>query len=175
MTITWDSTYERFKAAQRAHIRASPKVALRFAFYLILLPVAALIGMVMLSLDILAGKNIGETGFVIPFALLGASIGGWGSRILTLRKSYKNSWPSKTVERRNTLVISEKGICAEFPGVGKTQLEWNAFCRFVESKWIILVYLSETRWLNIPRDVLTEDQHVELVQLLETHIPGGRC
>jgi YcxB-like protein len=176
MTVTWKSTYDRFKSAQRAHIFATPALAAKFALYFLCLPGAALVAIVIVVHDAWAGHHISESEFVIPIALAGGAIGGWVSRVLTMRKLYRNSWPSKAKVRENVLTFTGDGVSAECAGVGKTQLEWNAFCRFVESRQWILIYFSKTRWLNIPRESLTQDQYSELMQYLKAHVGGeGSC
>jgi YcxB-like protein len=175
MTISWESTYEQFKSAQRAHIKNTPTLAAKFVLYFILPPVIAVIAFAVLLHDSAVGKHIGESELIIPFALAVGSICGWISRALMLQKIYRNLWSPRDPSRTCNLSISETGIQSERTGIGKAQLEWNAFYRFTEHKKVILIYSTPTRWVNIPREVLSEDQHAELLRLLQTHVGSGSC
>jgi len=170
MTISWESTYEQFKAGVRARIWASPETSLRFAFNFIFIPILGVIGLSVLLVDIYVGRKIGVAELMIAFALAGWAIGNWVSRPRRLRKLFENAWPPNVTERRTTLIFSEEGVYVECPGVGKSQLEWNAFSRFVPSRKVILIYLSKAPAVIIPREILTKDQDAELIQLLETKV-----
>ena len=173
MTISWESTYKDFNSAQWANRMASPGRTFRQFALLLLCTLGALIYVSIFFLDLATGKAMSDTGLISLFAFVGGSAIGWVSWKLKLMKYYENLWPAKCISRTCTLTISAEGIDSEMTGIGKTEIKWTAFCRFVETKKVILLYFSKTRWVNIPQSALTTDQQAELMRLLEIHVGRG--
>jgi len=170
MTISWESTYKEFNSAQWANRMANPRRTFGQFFPLILCTLGALISVAIFFLDLATGKTMSDTALISTFAFVGGSAIGWISWKLKLLKYYENLWPAKCTNRTCTLTLSDEGIYSEMMGIGNSDIKWSAFCRFVETKKVILLYFSKTRWVNIPQSALTADQQTELMQLLETHI-----
>jgi hypothetical protein len=176
LMISWESTYENWVAAQRLHRWSNLGTSSSFVFAYVLVPLFGLLPLSQWLIDHHAGDSQDAlaqlpwaAGFVAWTVLI------WATRLRAYRRAYRNSWPSNVKERVNTLVLSDSGIHAITPGVGDTNLQWSAFCRVVENKRMLLIYMSKTKWLNIPQTALTAEQRAELKALLAAHIGGHRC
>ncbi len=104
------------------------------------------------------------TSFVVSILVL-CAIPAWF--YFNLRRCYRRS----RVSDENCIIdFGEDHIQTELPGHSKSTLEWAAVKSFYEGAKIILLYFAPTRFLVIPRRVLTLDGHAELMELLKRKV-----
>lgn len=171
LTISWESNYGQWLAAQRLHRRSNLGVGSSFVLAYIVVPLFGLFPLSQWLIDRRVG-DMQDAAAQLPWAafFVAWAILIWVFRLRTYRRAFRNSWPTNVEERTNTLVISDAGIRAITPGVGDANLQWNAFCRVVENKEVLLIYMSKTKWLNIPQSAIHPGQRSELKALLDAHI-----
>jgi hypothetical protein len=60
------------------------------------------------------------------------------------------------------------------PGVSRSTVEWIAVKRYRESRKILLIYLSRSSFYAIPRRALQEEEHPELIALLDRKLKSRK-
>ncbi len=167
LNISWESTYEDFKAAQSLHRRS--QVSFILSYYI----VPIICGVLWILSFIAAAKNQPSKLTALLSWTIGStvySIWVWIARTYSFRKAYRNCWPTNAKQKRNTLTFSDDGVDCVTSEVGSSHLLWNAFSRVREDKRIFVLNTSKTRWLAIPKRVMTDEQLSELKSLCSAHI-----
>ena len=167
LEISWESTYEDFKAAQNLHRRSS------VAFILSYVVVPVICGLLWIFSLVAAVRNQpGVLTSLLPWTIGSTvySIWVWVARSYSFRKAYKNCWPENAKQKVNTLTFTDDGVEVVTSEVGSSHLLWNAFSRIREDTRIVMLSISKTRWCAIPKRVMTEQQMAELRSLCSVHI-----
>lgn len=165
MTIHFQFTLDDYRKAFRAHLRKGASASTRWALKLFLV-----IGVILL----LAGILLLVTGqralnvVLVPF-LLGAFWIWYGLGAAYQLSAKKQFVKSPALREPRSVEFSDSGVKTD-AGVASSQVSWQAYIRYVESKDTFLIYTSPACFVIIPKRVLQPEQITELRRLLQTHI-----
>ncbi len=167
LEISWESTYDDFKAAQNLHRRSS----LSFILSYVVVPIACIV-LWLLSLVAAVRNQPAVLASLLPWTIGSTvySVWIWIARSYSFRKAYKNCWPDNARLKVNTLKFTNDGVDVITSEVGSAHFLWNAFSRVREDSKVVMLSISKTRWCAIPKRVMNEQQLAELLGLCATHI-----
>jgi len=161
MHITYKLTAADYIAAQSFHSRRGPIGFLSIGFCYFVAPIIGIF--LMLS--------------VVNFRQAGISFSTLSELFLPLLITLVPLWlylywghrfrASRVSDGSCVLDFGDDHIESEMPGVSRSTVEWVAVKRYRESRKILLIYLSRSSFYAIPRRALKEEEHPELIALLD--------
>jgi YcxB-like protein len=165
MTLHFQFTLDDYRNAFRAHFRKGASALTRWTLR---------VGLVIGVFFFLAGVLLFVTGqralsvVLVPF-LLGA-LWTWIGTGQTYQLSARSQFAKNPMLREpRTIELNEDGVNTD-AGIASSQMSWQAYLRYVESKDTFLLYTSPACFVIIPKRILQPEQMSELRQLMHAHI-----
>ena len=165
MTIDFQFTPDDYRNAFRAHFKKGASLALRLMLHLCL--IAGILMLLIGILFVITGQrapNVALPPFVFGSLFTWYGIGG--PYQFLARKEFAKS-PSNRQPRR--IEVSEAGVKTD-AGVASSNMSWEAYLRFVESKDCFLLYTSPGCFAIVPKRALQPEQVNELRQILQSNV-----
>jgi len=174
MKLEYTLTLADFRAAQRLHFRQTRGRRLRWAFWTIVVPALAALGLIaFLLLDMSRITRYASILFGIECGLLSIAIINPVARYYRMRKAFGVLFPPTRTERTSTLEINEESVLSSIPGVSEGKFFWKALTDFAQDERITLLYITKTRFLFFPTSAMTGLQRDELKALVARHLAKG--
>lgn len=168
MRITYKLTAADYIAAQNFHSRRGPIGFLSIGICYFVAPIVGIF--LLLS--------------VVNFRQAGVSFSTLSELFLPLLITLAPLWlylywryrfrASRVSEGPCILDFGEDHIESEMPGVSRSTVEWIAVKRYRENRKILLIYLSRSSFYAIPRRALQEEEHPELIALLDRKLKSRK-
>jgi hypothetical protein len=171
MKLEYTLTLGDFKAAQGLHYRQTLGRRVQVAFWNIIVPALAALGLAaLLFFGVSRLAPYDALLFGIECGLLAFAIINPIKRRHTLRKAFNQLFPPTCTERSCTLEIDENHILSTIPGVSEGKFFWNALVDFAQDDRITLLYVAKTKFLFFPTSSMTDSQRTELNNLIAKHL-----
>jgi hypothetical protein len=171
MKFSYVISFAEYKAAIGLHLRH--KVGRRIGFLIIyrVFPVLA----VLFGALTVYGAITGQSELVEDWAPISGAFIGIGVvlplvRSYQIRKSFRQMFPPGHVDRTMFIELDDENIRTVVPGVGEGKYFWTGISAVAHDNRTILIYVTETRFLLLPKRVLDKAQQSELDALISRHV-----
>ena len=88
------------------------------------------------------------------------------------RKRFNKNFPPN--KRTAWCVIDDDGITSAIIGTDEERRSWQDFIHFEQNDKIVLLYLSEKKFIFIPTNALSVDQRTELLGYVDRQVSNRR-
>lgn len=160
MRVTYKLTAVEFVAAQHLHFRSGPIGFVMAAFSFFVAPVFGIL-----------------LAFIVPFwrdALTASTVSGLIPALIlismpmSLYLYWRYRFEASRVSNSPCVIdFEEVRIGSEMPGFSKGNIEWAAIKEYRESAKVLLIYVSRTAFIVIPRRACEGAEYAELISLLD--------
>ena len=170
MKFSCTISLSEFKAGMRLHIRQEFWRRVCNSLYIVF-PVAA----VALVFATAYAAVSGHPDWVDLFAPLDVILIFFAILLLFLRayrirKAFKQMFPPGREDRTSFFDVDDERIGTNVPGIGEGKYPWTGIFMVAQDGQVILLYITEGRFLLIPRRVLDDAQQSELNELIARHV-----
>lgn len=174
MKLEFVLTFSDYKAGQRLYHRQTLGRKLRFAFWNIVIPVLAAIGLVVFvylavshitrHMGMLLGIECALLWITIYYPIAGRR---------KMRKDFEHLYPAARTDEASAIEIDDDHLLCGIPGVNEVKFFWNAIVDFAQDDWVTLIYVAKDRFFLFPTSAMSPDQRVELNNFISRHIAKG--
>jgi hypothetical protein len=113
-------------------------------------------------------QNEQDTTETIAWVIIGSM---WSALVLVPSFRIRRLYRQTGTDRGEWNVhISSDGIVVVQPGMVESRYQWRSIVHFAESDRVLLLYLSQIRFLPLPRRALSAEQYSELEQLVASYV-----
>lgn len=166
MRLTYDITLRDYREAWWLHIRSDFS---RRLTVLILYRIIPVLGLFAFYCAWWIWQNEQDTTETLAWIIIGSM---WSALVLVPSFRIRRLYAQSGMNRGNwNIDISSDGVVITQPGMVESRYKWASIQRFVEDNRVLLLYVSQIRFIPVPRRVLSADQQEELHRLLSAQLP----
>jgi uncharacterized membrane protein YhdT len=178
MTFEYISTFGDYKAAQDLYLRHRKAARFRFLFWMIGLPVGTVI---LWCLAVYDARHYSSQSFELAswlaFCCTALMIWVVLLRPWTLRRCFKKMKRLGGISNENPVrfTFDDAGVTSTVVGRSEARFFWSAIQGFAEDASIALIFISEKRFLFIPKRAMDDVGWDQFHAIIRANLRGARC